>query len=97
MLATTMPGFTSETYNHDSAGIGYAITIELARHGAKVYLASRSEPKALAAIKQMHGEGPDIKVGNLIWLSLDLIDLDNVVKAAETFIHQETRLDILGA
>ena len=91
-----MSGLTSETYKYDSAGIGYATTIELARHGAKVYLASRSESKTLAAIKQMHDESPDIKIGNLIWLPLDLIDLDNVKKAAETFIRQENRLDILG-
>jgi NAD(P)-dependent dehydrogenase (short-subunit alcohol dehydrogenase family) len=86
----------SETYKYKSAGIGYATTIELARHGAKVYLACRSEPKALAAIEQMHREGPEIKAGSLIWLPLDLMDLDSVVKAAETFLRQESRLNILG-
>ena len=85
-----------ETHKCDSAGIGYATTLELARHGAKVYLACRSETKALAAIELMHAEGPQILAGNLIWLPLDLIDLDSVVKAAETFMRQEDRLDILG-
>ena len=44
----------------------------------------------------MHTEGPKIQAGNLVWLPLDLMDLDNVVKAGETFAHQEERLDILG-
>jgi NAD(P)-dependent dehydrogenase (short-subunit alcohol dehydrogenase family) len=79
-----------------SAGIGYATSIELARHGAKVYLACRTESKALAAIELMHTEAPDIKAGSLIWLPLDLIDLDSVVKAVETFMSQENKLDILG-
>jgi NAD(P)-dependent dehydrogenase (short-subunit alcohol dehydrogenase family) len=85
-----------KTYQHESAGIGYATTIELARHGAKVYLASRSEIKALAAIELMHTEAPEIGAGSLIWLRLDLMDLDSVVKAADTFMQQEDGLDILG-
>jgi hypothetical protein len=45
----------------------------------------------------MHAEAPEIRAGYLVWLSLDLIDLDSVVKAVETYTHQEDRLDILGA
>jgi NAD(P)-dependent dehydrogenase (short-subunit alcohol dehydrogenase family) len=88
--------FISKTYKHDSAGIGYATTVELARHGAKVYLASRSKAKALAAIELIHTENPGIRAENLIWLPLDLMDLDSVVKAADTFMQQEDKLDILG-
>ena len=87
----------SESNNHNSAGIGYATTVELVRHGAKVYLASRSEAKALAAIEQIQADGPKNRAGNLIWLPLDLLDLDSVVKAADTFMRLEDRLDILGA
>ncbi|KAF2103561.1 NAD(P)-binding protein [Rhizodiscina lignyota] len=78
-----------------NAGIGYATTIELARHGAKVYLASRSENRALAAIEKMHAESPKIQKGNLIWLPLDLMDLESVVQAADTSMQKEERLDLL--
>jgi hypothetical protein len=44
----------------------------------------------------MHTEAPEIGAGKLIWLPLDLVDLDSVVKATDTFMQQEDRLDILG-
>jgi hypothetical protein len=44
----------------------------------------------------MHTEGPEIGAGSLIWLPLDLMDLDGVVKAVDTFMQLEDRLDILG-
>jgi enoyl-[acyl-carrier-protein] reductase (NADH) len=81
----------------NSAGIGYATVTELARHGAKVYLAARSESKALAAIKKLHAEIPKIPIKNLVWLPLDLTDLDDVARATRTFLGKEDRLDILGA
>lgn len=84
------------TYSYDSTGIGYPATLELARHGAKVYLACRSEARAHTAIEQMHAEGPEIRAGALIWLPLDLMELDGVAKAAEEFMRREDRLDILG-
>lgn len=82
---------------YNSAGIGYEVTAELARHGAKVYLASRSERKALTAIEKLYAENSKLQKGNLIWLPLDLADLDAVEKAAQTVIEKEERLDILGA
>ncbi len=72
------------------------VTKELACHGAKVYLASRNKAKAQAAIKTLHLENPGITRGSLLWLPLDLADLDNVKRAAETLINGESRLDILG-
>jgi NAD(P)-dependent dehydrogenase (short-subunit alcohol dehydrogenase family) len=87
---------TSETDKYDSTGIGYATAIELFRHGAKVYIACRNEAKALAAIDLMRAECPGIQPEKLAWLPLDLMDLDSVVKAADTFMHREDRLDILG-
>jgi NAD(P)-dependent dehydrogenase (short-subunit alcohol dehydrogenase family) len=86
----------SATHIHDSTGIGYATTVELFRHGATVYLACRNEAKALASIESMHTECPGVQPGKLIWLPLDLMDLESVVKAAETFMHSEERLDILS-
>lgn len=45
----------------------------------------------------MHAEGPGIRAGALVWLPLDLMDLDSVAKAAEQFMRQEDQLDVLGA
>jgi len=78
-----------------NAGIGYAVTSQLASHGVKVYLACRSETKAQAAIDQLYSENPKIEKGNLIYLPLDLADLNSVAKAAQTYMASEETLDIL--
>jgi NAD(P)-dependent dehydrogenase (short-subunit alcohol dehydrogenase family) len=70
--------------------------LQLARHGAKVYLGARSETKAHAAIERLHTEHREIEKGQLVFLPIDLSDLASVVKAAQTFIKEEQRLDILG-
>lgn len=80
----------------NSSGIGYATAEQLACHNAKVYLAARSEAKAHAAIEKIYANNKDVKAGKLIFLPLDLADLDGVAKAAEVFLKQEDRLNILG-
>ncbi len=80
----------------NSSGIGYTTTEQLARHGAKVYVAARSEAKAHTAIEKIYANNKKVKAGKLIFLPLDLADLDSVAKAAEIFLKQEDRLDILG-
>ena len=79
----------------NSSGIGYTTAEQLARHGAKVYVAARSEAKAHAAIEKIYANDK-VKAGRLIFLPLDLADLDSVAKAAEIFLNREDRLDILG-
>lgn len=59
-------------------------------------MAARSEAKAHAAIEKMYANNKSVETGRLIFLPLDLADLDSVVKAAEIFLKQETKLDILG-
>jgi len=76
-------------------GLGYATVEFLARKGAKVYMAARSEKRALDAIKQLEAEG--IEKGQVEWLCLDLSDLRKAKDAAEEFLKREKRLDILGA
>ncbi|KAG0702662.1 NAD(P)-binding protein [Suillus ampliporus] len=78
-----------------NAGIGYSTVKHLARHGAKVYIAARSQSKAEEAIAQLKAEGLGPGHGDVIWLSLDLKDPRNAKKAAEEFMKQENRLDIL--
>ncbi|KAI0640561.1 NAD-P-binding protein [Trametes meyenii] len=78
-----------------NAGVGFATVQHLARHGAKVYMAARSEEKARAAIGRLHSEGLAPGKGEVIWLNLDLSDPRDVKKAAEAFMKLEDRLDVL--
>ncbi|KAJ7219886.1 NAD-P-binding protein [Mycena haematopus] len=74
-----------------NTGIGYHTVEELLKKNAKVYLAARSQEKAAAAIKALEKETKK----KAIFLELDLSDLVSVRKAAETFLAQESKLDIL--
>ncbi|KAJ7342583.1 NAD-P-binding protein [Mycena albidolilacea] len=76
-----------------NTGIGYATIQMLARKGAKVYMAARSEERALEAIKQLQSE--NINDGNVHWLKLELSDPREAKRAAQEFLEKETRLDIL--
>ncbi|KAF7374115.1 Short-chain dehydrogenase/reductase family protein [Mycena sanguinolenta] len=75
-----------------NTGIGYETVKQLLLKNAKVYLAARSADKAAAAIKCLEAE---TRKPPAIFLQLDLADLPSVRRAAETFLAQETRLDIL--
>ncbi|KAF7304933.1 hypothetical protein MKEN_01207600 [Mycena kentingensis (nom. inval.)] len=77
-----------------NGGIGYHTALALARSGAKVYLAARSEDRARAAIEQITALVPDAKE-RLAYLHFDLTSLASAKAAAETFLAAETRLDIL--
>ncbi|KAJ7731799.1 NAD-P-binding protein [Mycena maculata] len=58
---------------------------------ATVYLAARSPDKAAAAIERLRRETNK----SAIFIQLDLVDLRSVLKAAEAFLAQEAKLDIL--
>ncbi|KAF9457627.1 NAD-P-binding protein [Collybia nuda] len=75
-----------------NAGIGFSTVKHLVRRGAKVYVASRNESKAAAAIFELQQE-PNI--GQLEFLHVDLLDAKDVKKAAEILLSKEGRLDIL--
>ncbi|KAJ9478024.1 putative oxidoreductase ENV9 [Pseudozyma hubeiensis] len=75
-----------------NSGLGEASCLELARNGAKVYMASRTESKAQEAIQKIKQAVPKADVQ---FLQLDLTDLAAVRKAAEDFLSRENRLDIL--
>ncbi|KAJ6574425.1 NAD-P-binding protein [Mycena capillaripes] len=74
-----------------NTGIGYETVKQLLLKNAKVYLAARSLEKAAAAIKRLEEETGK----RAIFLQLDLADLPSVRESAETFLSQESRLDIL--
>ena len=80
-----------------SSGLGFATVQHLARHGVKVYLAARSEARAMAAIDKLHAEGLKPGNGTIEWLELDLSDPRKAKSSAEVFLAREKRLDILGA
>ncbi|KZV77093.1 NAD-P-binding protein [Peniophora sp. CONT] len=79
-----------------NAGIGYHITKQLAAKGATIYLACRSEQRALAAIAKLEGEISGIREQKrLRFLQVDMSSMHSVQRLAEEFLKRETRLDVL--
>lgn len=74
-----------------NAGIGYESCLQFAKHGAKVYMASRTESKANEAIEKIKQQVPNAQ---LEFLCLDLTSLASVKAAAESFLSRESRLDV---
>ncbi len=77
-----------------NSGIGYAAARELARNGARVVLACRSEPRAEDAESRIRAEVPDADVQ---FMRLDLADLASVREFAERYGRGRggDRLDLL--
>ncbi|EJT98040.1 NADP-binding protein [Dacryopinax primogenitus] len=75
-------------------GIGEQTALQLALHGAKVYLATRNESKTSAPIQSLESEHPELK-GRLVWLKTDLGSVKGCQETAKEFISKEERLDIL--
>ncbi|CAO1632857.1 unnamed protein product [Parajaminaea phylloscopi] len=79
-----------------NAGIGLETVKQLALHGARVFIASRSEDKGKKAIAQLRKDHPDKDLA-LDFLRLDLADLQSVVDGAQELRAQRQvkALDIL--
>ena len=86
-LASSPPG---------SDGIGYVTTLQLAIHGARVYILSRSAQKAADAIAAMKASTPDKEL-DVRFLQIDLQSLGSVDEATKKFKATESRLHILVA
>ena len=83
-----------------NSGLGYATTVALASHGAHVFLACRSESKALEAIEKAKAEikekNPLLKgEPNLDFLALDLNDMKKCHHAGKQFLERGLPLHIL--
>ncbi|KZT55552.1 NAD(P)-binding protein [Calocera cornea HHB12733] len=79
-----------------NSGIGYQTALQLASHGAKVYLTTRSEQKAQDAIQRMVAANPALGgSGRLQSLTMDLSSITSAKAAAEAFLQKEGKLDIL--
>lgn len=66
----------------------------LYQHHAKVYVAARSEAKATTAIEDIKAKHPH-STGELVFLQLDLSDLNHIKSSAQEFLNKESRLDVL--
>ncbi|KAI4093903.1 MAG: hypothetical protein LQ339_007585 [Xanthoria mediterranea] len=77
-----------------SDGIGYATTLQLALHGARVYIIARSSEKATQAIANMRQSAAE-KSLDIQFLQADLQSLASVIQVAKRFNEKESNLDIL--
>ena len=75
-----------------NAGIGYETALALAKKGAHVVLACRSEQRGAEALQNIEAAQP---AGSAELLLLDLADLDSVHAFAEAFLAKHDRLDLL--
>lgn len=77
-----------------ASGVGFELASILYEKGAKVYVAARSADNARNAIKEIKIQDPHSH-GQLVPLVVDLSDMTSVRSAAEHFLEQESRLDVL--
>ncbi|MFF2845888.1 oxidoreductase [Streptomyces sp. NPDC058001] len=75
-----------------NSGIGYVAARELARHGARVLLACRSEERGRAAHDRITAEVPG---ADTRFVPLDLASLESVRRFAAAFGNSHDRLDLL--
>ncbi|MER6091098.1 oxidoreductase [Streptomyces bluensis] len=92
--ATDIPDQTGRTavVTGANSGIGYVTARELARRGARVVLACRSEARGTAAVERLVGEVPGAEVE---FVRLDLGDLASVRQFAATYEQAHRQLDLL--
>jgi len=75
-----------------NAGIGRATAFELARRGARVFLAARSEAKTRAVVEEIARATPNAKPE---FLSLDLGDFASIRRCADDFLRRDLPLGLL--
>jgi NAD(P)-dependent dehydrogenase (short-subunit alcohol dehydrogenase family) len=75
-----------------NAGLGYQTSLELARRGAHVVLATRDPGRGAAAVERIRAEVP---AGSAELLPLDLADLSSVERFATAFAARGDGLDLL--
>ncbi|GAB0091561.1 Short-chain dehydrogenase/reductase SDR [Sergentomyia squamirostris] len=75
-----------------SSGIGFETALDLARRGARVYMACRNYEKCEIARLEIVRKSENSNVFNR---SLDLASFDSIRSFANTFLDEETRLDVL--
>ena len=77
-----------------NTGLGKEIAQILYSKNAKVYMMARSEEKTKTAIASIKAAFPN-STGEMIFLPLDLSDLQTIKASAEAFLQREKQLHIL--
>lgn len=78
-----------------NSGLGYESLIHLAKHSpSKIYLCARTQEKYDAAMKGITAAVPEAP-SFVKFLPLDLASLSSVASAVDTFLAENSRLDIL--
>lgn len=75
-----------------NTGIGEVTALELARAGARVYVACRSTHKAAEAMARIKSEVPE---ADLKFVALDLASQKSIRACAAEFLDHESKLDLL--
>ena len=75
-----------------NSGIGRTTALDLARRGARVIMACRSEKRAAPVVNEIIAETGNKEV---IFMELDLSSFRKVNQFTEEFLAKETRLDVL--
>ncbi|KIW31665.1 uncharacterized protein PV07_03277 [Cladophialophora immunda] len=98
------PGFTEKELGDQTgkvfivtgttSGVGKALVSILYSKNATVYTAARNQERALEVNADIKTQSPN-STGRLIYLNIDLEDLNSVKAAAEEFLSRESRLDVL--
>ncbi|MFD2566775.1 oxidoreductase [Pseudotenacibaculum haliotis] len=93
--ADSIPDLSNKTaiVTGGNAGLGYQISLELARKNAKIVIACRAQEKGLEAIKRIEkklGRKIDFEV-----IRLDLTDINSIRQFANEFGRKNNQLDIL--
>jgi NAD(P)-dependent dehydrogenase (short-subunit alcohol dehydrogenase family) len=86
-----------------TSGVGFELATILYRAGGRVYIAGRSESKGLSCIDEIKASSPassssyssSSSLGDIRFLLLELDDLSTIKTSAETFLKQESKLDVL--
>jgi NAD(P)-dependent dehydrogenase (short-subunit alcohol dehydrogenase family) len=92
--ATDIPALAGKTalITGANSGIGYQAALELARHGAHVYLACRNAEKGHAALSRLHVEAPGASAEVVL---LDVSSIADVKRFAAEFLADHPTLDLL--
>ena len=77
------------------SGVGFELCTILYQAGGKVYLAGRSSAKARDAIRSIEALSTKSTGGQITFLQLSLDDLKTIKPAAQSFLSNESRLDVL--
>lgn len=93
---TDLPDLKNKVYVVTGAntGVGKELSKMLYSKNARVYMAARSQEKALSAMADIRASSAQ-STGDLIFLPLDLADLTTIAASARQFLSNEPKLHVL--